>query len=71
MEIKGGKGGIDGDIQRDGGGEMEIEVEVERLRWKKQKYERDKEVERNQRNFILIQLASISAVQYVDKDEYV
>ena len=54
MEIKGGKGGIDGDIQRDGGEEMEIEVEVERLRWKKQKYERDKEVERNQRNFILI-----------------
>ena len=29
-----GKGGIDGDIQQDGGGEMEIEVEVERLRWK-------------------------------------
>ena len=69
MEIKGGKGGIDGDIQRDGGGEMEIEVE--RLRWKKQKYERDKEVERNQRNFILIQLACDSAVQHVDKDEYV
>ena len=33
MEIKGGKGGIYGDIQRDGGGEMEIEVE--RLRRKK------------------------------------
>ena len=30
MEIKGGKGGIDGDIQRDGG--REIEIEVERLR---------------------------------------